>query len=513
MAGELLPGMTVFNVRDFGASGKKEDNARAAIQQAIDTCGAAGGGVVYFPPGDYTSTTVHLRSHVRIHIEAGATVYSSKDRDSYSKYALFFAEDVNNITLEGRGTVHGQAEYEWRLMDMQDWYIYPNQLLAEKAGVPLTRSFPTKDTYGNLVLFIHCQDVQITGLSFIDSPTWTMHIFGCDRVVIDGVYVSTSLKSGVWADGIDPDGCKDVRISNCTIETGDDALVFYSGHSYGPARPCENITVTNCRLTSASSALKFCDGNEKAIRNVTIDNCVISGSNRGIALMVFDGGLLENVIITNVTIECKPFDWFWWGDGDPIHINCIQRGEIDPNTAKLPQPPVGIIRNVLLRNVIARGTGPNRIHGHVDSPLQNITLDMVRLEMTHDPNTYARKCVNAITVDNAQNIRMKDVEIVWDTPYSDQWRSALVVENVRGLTLDGVSARQAPGSPGASAIVLNGVDGALVAHCRAQEDTGNFLQVEGAGTRDIVFRANDTREAHVPVQVSGEVGHSAMREW
>ncbi|MCL4506630.1 MAG: glycosyl hydrolase family 28 protein, partial [Chloroflexi bacterium] len=122
----------------------------------------------------------------------------------------------------------------------------------------------------NLVLFIHCQDVQISGVSFSDSPTWTMHIFGCDRVVIDGVYVSTSLKAGVWADGIDPDGCRDVRISNCTIETGDDALVFYSGHTYGPARPCENITVTNCRLSSASSGLKFCDGNEKAIRNVTI---------------------------------------------------------------------------------------------------------------------------------------------------------------------------------------------------------------------------------------------------
>jgi polygalacturonase len=80
-------------------------------------------------------------------------------------------------------------------------------------------------------------------------------------MVIDGVYIRSSLKEAVWADGIDPDGCKDLRISNCTIETGDDALVFYSMNWFGPALPGENITVTNCRLSSASSAIKFCDGN------------------------------------------------------------------------------------------------------------------------------------------------------------------------------------------------------------------------------------------------------------
>ncbi|MCL4506631.1 MAG: hypothetical protein M1140_11495, partial [Chloroflexi bacterium] len=167
MAGGAVQAMAVYNVRAFGASGVKADNAQPAIQAAIDACAVAGGGMVYFPPGAYTSATIHLRSHVRVYIEAGATVYSSKDRASFDKYALFFAEDVENITLEGRGTVHGQAEYEWRLHDIKDWYIYPNQLLAEKAGIPLMRAFPTANTYGNLVLFIHCQDVQISGLSFI----------------------------------------------------------------------------------------------------------------------------------------------------------------------------------------------------------------------------------------------------------------------------------------------------------------------------------------------------------
>jgi polygalacturonase len=224
--------MSVFNVREFGATGKKDDNAQAAIHQAIDACAVAGGGVVYFPPGEYTTGTIHLRSHTRMFIEAGATIYSSKDPASFDKRGLFYGEDLENITIEGRGTVDGQAEYVWRLMDMQDWYIYPNQVRWEEAGFPLMRSFPTPNSIGHLVLLVRCNDVHIQGLSFLHSPSWTMHLWGCERLVIDGIYIHTSLRDGVWADGIDPDGCKDLRITNCTIETGDDALVFYSSNIY-----------------------------------------------------------------------------------------------------------------------------------------------------------------------------------------------------------------------------------------------------------------------------------------
>ncbi len=128
MTTQALPATAVFNVRDYAATGKKDDNAQAALQAAIDACGQAGGGMVYLPPGDYTTGTLHLRSHVRFHIEAGATVWSSKDVAAWDKRALFYAEDVENITLEGRGTVDGQAEYFWQQKTFDDWYIRPNQL-------------------------------------------------------------------------------------------------------------------------------------------------------------------------------------------------------------------------------------------------------------------------------------------------------------------------------------------------------------------------------------------------
>jgi hypothetical protein len=337
-----------------------------------------------------------------------------------------------------------------------------------------------------------------------------MHLFGCDRLVIEGAYVSTSLKYGVWADGIDPDGCKDVRISNCTIETGDDALVFYSSSSYGPARACENITVTNCRLSSASSALKFCDGNQKAIRNVTIDNCVITGSNRGIAFMVFDGGVLENVIMTNLTIECRPFDWYWWGDADPIHFNLIRRSEIDPNIDKAKEPPIGAMRNIIVRDVIARGAGRCRIHGSRDALIENVTLENVRLALMNASDSPLDKSGDALTVDHARNLRLKDIEIVWDEPHLGDWRSALAVENVHDLVLDGMCVRQALNAPDAPAISLKDVAGATIRHCKAQPGTGTFLHLSGNGTREITAYNNDTRTAERAISLANDVARDAI---
>lgn len=455
----------VYNVQSFGATGQKESSAQAYIQQAVDMCAAAGGGVVYFPPGAYTTGTITLHSHQRIFIEAGATIYSSKHPDDFPilqgvSRALFYGTDLTNITFEGRGTIDGQANYDQRLMEgFQDWYIHPNQLRWAQAGRPLMRSFPTKNSVGNLVLLVRCKDVRITGLTFTQSPSWNLHLWGCERLNIDGIYVHSSMRDGVWSDGIDPDGCRDVRISNCTIETGDDALVFYSSNLFGPARPCENITVTNCRLSSASSALKFVDGNLTAIRNVTIDNCVITGSNRGIAIMVFDGGTVENVILSNLVIECKRFDWFWWGDADPLHINLIRRSEIDPNVDKSMERPIGTIRNILIRNVFARGFGGCLIHGNAESMLDNITLDNVRLEIISDDNSPLQHGRSAVFIDNATNLRLKDFSIHWELPTAANFCSALMVENVHRLILDGVCAPPVPNSASESAIIFTKVSG------------------------------------------------------
>ena len=507
LPGENLAGLKVFNVKEFGATGEKSQNARLAIQKAIDACAAAGGGLVYFPPGEYSSGTIHLRSHVRLYLEAGATVYSIKDKSAFDKEALFYGEDLVNVTLEGRGTINGQAEYEWRDKgDFHDDFIYPNQLEMEKVGRPLIRSFPKANQYGKLVLLIRCRDVQIRGLNFIDSPSWTIHPYGCERLTIDGVYIRSSLKEGVWADGIDPDGCREVRIANSTIETGDDAIVFYSMNWFGPALPCENITITNCRLSSASSAIKFCDGNMNAVRKVTIDNCVITDSNRGLSFMVFDGGVVEDVVISNLVIETRRHDWFWWGDGEPIHFNIKKRSEVHRNWKKEDDRPAGKIRRVLLQNILARGQGSSQLMGHPESWLEEVTIENLRLAISHDPAAAYDKAVNALEVSYARNLKLRNVEVVWEKPEYDRWKSAVSLTNVRELEVDGLRARPAKqDDPRGAALFLNEVQRAVIRNCQAQPGTGTFLKISGQSSRDIFLAANELSLARKKFEFSPEV--------
>jgi len=511
----LLPlslAAATFNARDYGATGRKSDDARPAIQKALDAAGAAGGGTVDLPPGQYTSGTLHLRSHVRLLVESGATLYASLDSKVFDRPALLYGDGVDNITIEGRGTLDGQASYIWRSNgDFNDAYIRDNMLLAKALGNPLMRSFPkgfpTERMYPHLVLLLRCKDVRIAGLSFVRSRSWTINPYACERLTIDGVYIHSSLKQAVWADGIDPDGCKDVRIANSTIETGDDAIVFYSSNGWGPALPCENITVSNCRLSSASSAIKFCDGNMNCIRHVAIDNIVITDSNRGIAFMVFDGGYVSDVVLSNVTIQCRRHAWFWWGDGDPIHFNIKRRSEVD-GTPRPNEPPAGAIRNVLIQNVVAHGEGTSLINGHPDSWLDGVTLDNIRLFISHDPRALYDKAVDAMRIQWARHLRLRNVEVAWEQPASPAWRSALWLEDTQDVDLDGFRGRAA--APEAPVVAFTGVDGAAIRNSSAAPGTRVFLQVEGARSRGIRLFGNDLTGARVPYRVGAGLKPDAV---
>lgn len=493
VAADSKPGW--FDVTQYGASARKLENATRAIQKAIDTCASSGGGTVFFPPGEYSSGTIHLRSHVRLLLESGAILYSIKEKSAFDKEALIYADGAENITIEGRGTIDGQGAYEWRLNDIEDDFIRPNLQEMQRLGKPARRAFPKKDQFGKLFLLLRCKDVRIAGLNLINSPSWTIHPYACERVVIDGVYIRSSLEAGVWADGIDPDGCKDVRIANCTIETGDDAIVFYSMNWFGPPLPCENITVTNCRLTSSSSAIKFCDGNMNAIRNVTINNCVITDSNRGIAFMDFDGGTVSDIVLANLTIECTRRDWFWWGDGDPLHFNIKRRSEVHKSVPPGTDATAGKIKRVLISNVIARGKGSSICNGHPDSWLEDITIENFKLYLSSDPTAAYDKSVHALSFRQVKNLKLRQLEIHWDTPASARWESALVLDEVQGLELDGIHVRQAQSGAKFPAILLHQVEHGTIRNSVALPGTGDFLHFKGKRTKDILLQGNDARAA------------------
>jgi polygalacturonase len=504
-------GAAVFSVKDYGATGRKDENAQAAIQKTVDACAKAGGGTVELPPGEYTSGTIHLRSHVRFYINSGATLFAARDPASFDAPSLLYGKDLENLSIEGRGTIDGQAEYVWRLNDHDDAYIRDNQILAQALGKPLMRSFPKGDPkttyYPRMIHLVRCKDVRIAGISILHSPSWNINPYACERIVIDGIYIYSSLRDGVWADGIDPDGCKDLRIVNSTIETGDDAIVFYSSDGWGPALPCENITIINCRLSSASSALKFCDGIKICVRNVTVDNCVITGANRGIAFMEFTGGYVENVVLSNLVVNTQRFDWFWWGNGDPIYFSIRRNPEnLDSNPNS---PPAGSIRNVIIRNVIAHGKGSCMISGHRDSWLQNISLENVKFFLSTDPSAAYDRTVHAMQFQYARNLKVKDVEIIWEKPASGKWQSALYFQDVSGLRVDGFAG--GPGKPDAPAIVLNQVDDAAISNSKAQPGTGVFLKVVGKESRGIYLVGNELHDSRTPYEVDAEVKAGALK--
>ena len=512
-------GKAIFNVKDYGATGKKADDSRPAIQKAIDTA-AVKGGTVYFPPGDYTSGTIFMRSRVNLHLEAGATLYASEDPSAFavqrvkSKDALIFGEDLEDISIEGRGIIDGQQKYIWAPDTTER--AFSHKVLMEKMGKSLMRSypagFPNQEDYAHLLWLGRCKNVKITGLSWLHSPSWSFALYACSRVVIDGVYIYTSLKEGVWADGIDIVSCHDISISNSTIETGDDCIAIVCGiPEWGPDYPTENITITNCRFSSASAAIKFTEGNSRLVQHVVINNCVIFNCNRGITLQIATGGTVRDVVISNITMDLHRFDWFWAGDGNAFNFEIHRTSEWNQEPLKPGEPGPGLIKDVMIRDVIVHCQGTSRIEGHPERPLEGILFENIKFFISSDPNVPYDTATSAMIFRRAKNLKLRNIEVTWEKPTYDKWQSALLVEDVDGLQLDGFMGNAAWPEQNIPAVVLNGVRNANVRNAVAPVGTNIFLKIAGADTQDIHLSGNDLHLAKVSWILAPEVKPEKVR--
>jgi hypothetical protein len=506
--------MTVFNVKDYGATGKKLDNAGPAIQKAIDAAAAAGGGVVYLPPGEFTSGTLRLRSHVNIYIESGATLFASEDPAAFdlqkaqSKDALFFGEDLEDISIAGRGTVDGQAKYYWAPDTIERSFSHKKLVVA--SGKSQMRSYPvgngTRTVYPHLIWLGRCKNVSITGVSFIRSFSWTFALFDCSHVVIDRIYVYTSLHEAVWADGIDIVDCKDMSISNSTIITGDDCIVFVCGiPDWGPASPCEHITVTNCRLSSASAAIKFSEGNSLVIRDIVINNCTIFDSNRGLTLQIATGGDISNVVISNITMDLHRFDWFWAGDGNAFNFELRRLSEWNDEPRKAGETGPGSIHNVIIHDVIVHSQGESTIYGHPESYLSGVTFENIKFFISSNPDSPYDMAKDALSFRWIKDLKLRNIEVNWEKPAYDKWESALSLEDIDGLQVDGFSGIAAWPDRDLPAIALKNVQNATLRNMDAMPGNNIFLKVSGAQSRDIHLLENNFHDAKVPYRIDSDV--------
>ncbi len=351
-----------FNILDYGTVTDGKTVTTKTIQKAIDDCAAKGGGTVYFPAGKYISGTLFLKSYVSLYLATGAVLEGSKDlndypvtvsrirsyTDNYTNKSLIYGEDLQYIAITGHGIINGNGA--------------SFQVSNEFAKKSLFDSYRARPY---MIRIINCKDITVKDISLINSPMWVQHYMACTNVNIDGITVNSRVNHN--NDGIDIDACNNVRISNCNIISGDDAIVIKSTFD----RPCKNITITNCVLSSNCNAFKLGTESNGDFQNINLNNCTIYETNlAAIALEMVDGGSLNNVSVSDVNMDKV---------GCAIFIRLGNRARRFKEN--MEKPGMGKLSNVILSNIQATNVGKTgcSVTGLSSFPARNILLSNIRL--------------------------------------------------------------------------------------------------------------------------------------
>ena len=372
-----------YNVRDYGAKGDGKTLDHHAINAAIDSCVAHGGGRVVVPAGTYLCGSIRLKSHVELHLSAGAKILaapaSMKAYDeaeswegpayqdgghTYFKNSLIYAIGQEYVSVTGRGMIDGQG------LTKKD---------TEKGGVVNGGNIGTGD---KAIAFKLCRNILIRDVTIYRGGHFAIILTGCELGTVDNVTIDTN------RDGFDIDCCKYLSVSNCKINTPrDDALVLKSSYALKKPVITEHIAITNCVITGykLGSLLdgsyipepvswvcgRFKLGTESngGYKNISLSNCTFMYSS-GLAFEEVDQGIMENVIVSNITMNHVHHY--------PIYITtgCRNRGPKERTT-------VSTGRDIMISNMVANDVDSLAgiiVTGMPDEPLRNITLSNIQLQ-------------------------------------------------------------------------------------------------------------------------------------
>lgn len=335
----------VYPILEYGAQSGADFDATASIQSAIDACHAAGGGRVLVTPGLFRILRLTLRAHVELHLMAGARLVGISDPRPAERLALLEAKDADFISVTGLGVIDGDSQS----------YV-ATRIPYHLGGV---------ENRPKIMLFEHCKNVTITGITIENAPTWTIHPVGCENVLISSIRILNDLRMAN-SDGIDPDHCQNVRIADCTIRCADDCIVLKNTLPYRQYGPCRDILITGCQLTSTSAGFKIGSETWDRFENIVMSDCIITDSNRGIGIQLRDTGSVETALFQNITIHTRYFYPRFWGKADPIWITAIPRD---------PDQPTGSIRGVRFSNIVIRSEGSIFVQGTQPGDISGVTFD------------------------------------------------------------------------------------------------------------------------------------------
>ncbi|GIH17847.1 rhamnogalacturonidase [Rugosimonospora africana] len=478
----------VFDVRSFGAKGDGVTIDTDAINQAIETAASQGtngqdadggpGGTVYFPAGVYASYSVHLKSNVALYLAQNATLlgaapaggkgYDPAEPGAGNPYqdfghshwhnSLIWGEGLENITICGPGTIDGKG------------------LLSggSQESAPLQ---------GNKAIALKlCRNVTIRDITMVNGGHFCILPTGVDNFRIDSLVIDTN------RDGIDIDCCKNVRISNTTVNSpNDDAIVLKSSYALNEVRDTENVTIDNC-MVSGYDLGTLVDGTYKTgaygrtgrikcgtesnggFKNIAISNIIFEYC-RGLALESVDGGQLEDVTVSNITMRNVQMPLF-------LRLGARMRG---PEGLS-----VGALRRVSISNVIAHNADPRYpstiagIPGHNVSDVRisdvrhhlvgglsmgDAVADPPELEDAYpEPTMFGTLPAYGFYIRHASGITMDNVEVRYETKDT---RPAFVLDDVADADFHHSRADKAQGTP---SFVLDDVDGFILTTSRPVGD-------------------------------------------
>lgn len=509
--GAMAQTPVTVDITKYGAIGDGTTLNTTAIQKAIDDCVQKGGGKVVVPAGKYLTGTIVLKDNITLHLNKDALILGSTNVNDYQNmdpfmdglgidvgWALLVAVDAKNIGIEGEGAIDGQG----------------SKLKAEQIRTD-TRSESLR--WGRrpfLLRVVRCEGVNVTGVTLSYAAAWTSHYFQCKKVRIEKVKV---VSHGVaHNDGMDIDGCQDVVIKDCDIESGDDALCFKTTSS---TMACRNIVVSGMRLKSGHGAIKMGTESMAPFENIKISDCYIYNTNNGgIKLLTVDGAHLRNIEISDITmVEVKT----------PILLRLGSRLSVF-RKGKDTQQPTGTFENVVIRNVKAQASANAQlkppsgilITGVPGHYITNVTLENIEIKLAGGGNAENARQVVPEAIDkypevktfgplvpaygiwarHVKGLKLKNISITLD---SNDVRPAFVCEDGIGIELNNW---KIPATTGAAAIVrLENVTNATISNNNVQGAAAAFVRIEGNQSGGVRIIKNKLHGTKKKVELSADV--------
>jgi len=470
-----------FDVKSFGAKGDGKTLDTPAINKAIETATATGGGTVFFPAGNYLSVSIHLKSNIALYLDQGATIvaadtapgvaYDSPEPNEWDNYqdfghshfhnSLIWGENLENISILGPGRIWGKGLVrhgnQSRTKAQNDALgNSPSDPRAGPFGYPNPRDAVESGWANKSISLKLCRNVIIRDVTIFHGGHFAILATGVDNLTIDNLKIDTN------RDGIDVDACKNVRISNCTVNSPfDDGICPKSSFALGYARATENVTITNCQVSgydegtlldgtykrefrnqngtfSPTGRIKFGTESNGGFKNITVSNCVFDYC-RGFALETVDGALLEDVTISNITMRDI--------SQAPIFMRLGFRGRGPKDKTN-----VGALRRVIISNVVVYNADPRYasiISGIPGHPIEDVRLSNIRIysqgggtkgqaalepqekeNAYPEPNMFGELPAYGFFIRHVKGLLVSDVEVSY---IKDDARPAFVLNDVKGV--------------------------------------------------------------------------------